>query len=140
LVTGTPDETAALREHHGHAPRSSERQLHLMSDRFMAMVALAPGAAGANAATLTLETHDGQPFAALEVTLRLSNPDRGIAPLERPAERDADGRWTVPGLVLGTGGTWTIELDVLVSDFERQTLTATLDLDPAEHGTEGASP
>ena len=92
-------------------------------------MALAPGQVGANTATVTLQDAEGQPFEAMEVTLRLANPDRGIAPLERPADREDVGRWRIPDLAIGTAGTWEVELDVLVSDFERQTVKASLDLE-----------
>lgn len=130
LVSGSPEETSDLRAHHEHGPmHHGERQLQLSGRGFEAVVAFAPGQVGANTATITLQDAGGQPFEALEVTLHLSNPDRGIAPIERPAEREDMGRWHIPDLVIGTTGTWEVELDVLISDFERQTIKASLDLE-----------
>ena len=82
----------------------------------------------ADAAVVTLLDPEGEPLDVLEVTLRLSNLGRGIAPLERPAERDDLGVWHIPGVVLAVTGEWEVELDVLISDFERQTLKGALDL------------
>lgn len=81
-----------------------------------------------DAASVILLDAEGQPFGALEVTLHLSNASRGIAPLERPAHRESVGVWRVPELVLTVAGEWEVELDVLISDFERQTLKGVLDL------------
>ena len=44
-----------------------------------------------------------------------------IAPLERPAERTGPGLWHVPDLPLAVAGTWRIDVEVLISYFDRQT-------------------
>ena len=105
-----------------------EQRLSLSARDFMAEVTLVPGRAGANSAILAVTDHAGQPLDVAEVTLRLSNPEKGIAPLERPAERTGPGLWSVPALILGVAGTWELELDVLISDFERQSAVAELTL------------
>lgn len=132
LITGSPEEASSLRAGHEHGPMHEHgstqggRQLEFSGTGFKAVVALEPGHVGANAATITLQDAQGQPLEVLEVSLRLSNSARGIAPLEREAQQAEMGLWHIPHLVLGATGAWEVELDLLISDFERQTATATL--------------
>ena len=69
-----------------------------------------------------------QPFQAQAVTLAFSNPAAGIAPLRRPASRLPDGRWRVMTSALppAAGGHWQLDLEILVDDFDRVTLTGAL--------------
>lgn len=120
---GAPDRHAHAE--HGHSQEGVT--LRMAGRGIEAILTLAPGQVGANVATITLQDAGGQPLEPLEVTLRLANPGRGVAPLERPAERDGAG-WRVPDLVLGVPGTWEAELDVLVSDFEREMMRAMLEV------------
>ena len=111
-------------EEHGHMHEG--QRLSLAAQDFMAEVTITPGQAVPNGATLSITDHAGQPLDVLEITLRLSNWEKGIAPLERPAERVEPGQWRVPDLTLAVPGTWELELDVLISDFERQTAVTEL--------------
>ncbi|EYD77914.1 hypothetical protein Rumeso_00641 [Rubellimicrobium mesophilum DSM 19309] len=123
LAQGAP---ADLHAHEEHGHMRSERRLTLSADGFVAEVALAPGRIGPNGVSIALRDPRGRDLDVPEVTLRLSNAGKGIAPLVRPAERTGPGLWHVADLHLAVPGTWTLELDVLVSDFERQTATADL--------------
>jgi copper transport protein len=119
----------AHEEHgHGHAHAGADLSLRLSGEGPQAMVVLEPRPDGAYAATIILVDPEGHPLNVLEVALRLSHPGRGIAALERPAQRDSVGAWHIPELVLAVAGEWEVELDVLVSDFERRTLTGTINL------------
>jgi copper transport protein len=131
LMSEAPMDThdAHAHQEHGHGHMHGGQSLSLVGNGFEAVLLVQPGQVGPNTATVSLQDFEGQPLDVLEVTLRVSNPDRGIAPLERPAQRDSLGQWRVPKLVLAVPGEWEIELEVLVSDFERQTLTGGFDLD-----------
>jgi copper transport protein len=117
-------EPADAHAHQEHGHMHAEQRLSLAAQSFMAEVTLDPGRVGANGARLSITDHAGQPLDVPEVTLRLSNPEKGIAPLERPAERTGPGQWRIAELLLTVAGTWELELDVLISDFERQTAVA----------------
>jgi copper transport protein len=125
-ATDASDAHAHEEQGHRHAP--AERSLRLSGEGFEATIVLEPRQDRPGAVSIILLGSESQPFNPLEVTLRLSNPGRGIAPLERRAQRDSAGVWRVPELVLAVPGEWEIELDVLVSDFQRQTLKGALDL------------
>jgi len=85
----------------------------------------APAHPGNNRLTLTLVDTDGKPAAPLDVTVWLSNPALGIEPSEHKAVRTAPGRYVVEA-PLPIAGTWTIEVDALVTDFEKATFTTTV--------------
>lgn len=74
-----------------------------------------------------LLTLEGQPLDPMRS--RCACPTRAKAPLERATQRDSTGVCPVPELALAVGGEWEIELDVLIFDFERQTLKGVLRLE-----------
>ena len=133
LIAVSAEEAAEIRAGHEHGPMhglmEGERRLEFSGTGFEVVVALEPGQVGANSVTITLQDAEGRPLDVLEVSLHLSNPDRGIAPLERDAQPADMGLWHIPDLVIGTTGTWEVELDLLISDFERQTARVNLTLE-----------
>jgi copper transport protein len=62
------------------------------------------------------------PLAAKAVTIFLSNAAAGIEPLRRDADRLGDSRWRIDDLRIPIPGRWTLRVDVLISDFEKETL------------------
>ncbi len=101
----------------------SGSQANLLSGRTVdAAVALLPGRIGANQADIAVQNSDGRPLEVVEITLWVSNPELGVAPLQRPAQRLQAGRWRVSDLVLALPGSWHFEVDVLISDFAGETL------------------
>lgn len=114
---------------HGHGQEPSDRVLPLAGQGFEGEVTLEPGQVGRNTARIELRDAQGRPLEVLQVSLRLSNPDRGVAPLERLARQARPGVWQVDDMILGVTGEWQVDVDVLVSDFERQTVPLSLDLE-----------
>ena len=41
-----------------------------------------------------------------------------IEPFRRRAQRDDDGVWRAPEVAIPLAGTWSIRIDILVTDFE----------------------
>jgi copper transport protein len=64
------------------------------------------------------------------VTIALSRPDLGVEALAREAVLAAPGEWHVGGLVVPVGGTWRVEIGVLITDFERVILEGGIDVAP----------
>ncbi|PZR89164.1 MAG: copper resistance protein CopC [Stutzerimonas stutzeri] len=104
--------------------------VHIHTDKAMADISVTPGRTGP--VTITVSLLDGQfgSLAAKELRLALSRPEAGIEPIERRAIKQADGSWQVGDLTLPVAGRWTIELEILVSDFEMSRLKDTLDIRP----------
>jgi copper transport protein len=102
--------------------------LHLHTENAMFQVLISPGRAGTGRFVLQLMTGDGSPLAAKQATLILSQPERGIEPLERAATLGADGYWSVGGVPVPYPGRWHIRIDALVTDFEKISLEDDFDL------------
>jgi copper transport protein len=96
--------------------------LHLHSENAMFQVLITPGRAGTDRFVLQLMSGNGSPLAAKEATLILSQPERGIEPLERAATPGADGYWSAGGVPFPYPGRWHIRIDALVTDFEKISL------------------
>jgi copper transport protein len=100
-------------------------ELHLHGAAAMAEVILTPGP---GAMALAIEPLDGEgvPFRPLAVEAQLAPADGRIEPIRVVAKPGEGGRWhaTVPGM--SGGGSWTIRVDLLVSDFEKAMLEGEL--------------
>lgn len=104
------------------APVATPLAVHLHSDAAMFQVLVSPGKVGSNDFVLQLMTADAAVLAAKETTLTLSLPERGVEPIERRATSGGDGTWHVRGVMLPVAGRWQMQIDALVSDFQKITL------------------
>jgi copper transport protein len=102
--------------------------IHIHSDRATLKMLISPGTAGIDTFALQLVSGDARPLQAKEVTLSLSQPERGIEPMERKAIRGADGNWIARDVPLPFAGRWRVRVDVLVTDFEQVALEDEFDL------------
>ena len=96
--------------------------VHIHTDAAMFQVLVSPGKVGANDFVLQLMTGDAALLPAKEATLILSLPDRGIEPMERRATLGPDGNWHVRGVALPQPGRWRMQIEALVTDFQKITL------------------
>jgi len=102
--------------------------LHIHSDAAMFQVLISPGRIGADEFVLQLMNGDASPLAAKEATLTLSLPERVIEPVERKATLGPDGYWHVRGVRLPLPGRWHMQIDALVTDFQKVTLEDDVDI------------
>jgi copper transport protein len=102
--------------------------LQLRSGKALFQVLASPGRVGIDTFVLRIMSGAAGQLAAKEVTLVLSQPERGIEPFERKAVRDADGSWIVRGVPIPFAGRWRVRVDALVTDFENITLEDDLDV------------
>jgi copper transport protein len=96
--------------------------IHIHTERAMFQVLISPGSVGSDDFVLQLMAGDASPLPAREATLTLSLPERGIEALERNASLGPDGYWHVRGVPLPLPGRWHMQIDALVTDFEKITL------------------
>lgn len=96
--------------------------VHIHTETAMFQVLISPGKVGSDDFVLQLMTGDGSQLTAKEATLTLSLPERGIEPIERNATLGPDGYWHVRGVPLPQPGRWHMQIDALVTDFEKVTL------------------
>lgn len=104
-------------------------ELHLHDASATAVVTLDPGTAGPNAIAIDLTDADGAPLVVREMEVSLSREDGALEPVRTLATSTGDGRWSAAPMILPVAGDWTISLRILVSDFERTTLTGALTVD-----------
>ncbi|HET9069565.1 MAG TPA: CopD family protein, partial [Amaricoccus sp.] len=91
----------------------------------MADVTITPGRAGANVVEIFVTAADFGPLDPLEVGVAFSDPERGVEPIRLAAVRDGTGGWRAGPVQLPHPGRWTLTLDILVSDFAKETLGTT---------------
>jgi copper transport protein len=104
------------------APPAAQLSVHIHTDAAMFQVTVSPGRVGANDFVLQLMTGDAALLPAREATLILSMPERGIEPIERRATLETDGDWHVRGVALPLAGRWRMQIDALVTDFQKVSL------------------
>ena len=78
----------------------------------------------ARGAHVSMQVLDGEfrPFAAKEVTILLSKPAAGIEPVRRDAASVGTPNWRIDDLRVPVGGRWTLRVEILISDFEKEIL------------------
>lgn len=82
---------------------------------------------GQNRMTVRVSDGKGNPMAAQETTTLWSLPHAGIEGLARPLSPSVDGEYS--GIVdLPVGGNWGIQVNVLVSDFEKTVFRAEVEI------------
>ena len=114
-------------------PRSLDRALppvevHLHGEKAMAELIVTPHSTGAARVEIEPLDGDGVPFKPMEVSVAFTPADGTMEPIRMAAEPGSDGRWqaSVPGLV--GGRSWKVEVDLLISDFEKAMLQGKVDL------------
>jgi copper transport protein len=112
------------------AAAAQPANVHIHTQKAMADISVTPGRTGP--VTITVSLLDGEfgPLAAKELRFALSRPEAGIEPIERQAIKQADGSWQVSNMTLPVAGRWTVELEILVSDFEMIRLKETVEIRP----------
>jgi copper transport protein len=78
----------------------------------------------ARGADMSIEVLDGEfhPLAAKDVSILLSNAAAGIEPLRRDATLAQGTTWHIDDLRIPLAGRWSLRVDVLVDDFDKETL------------------
>ncbi|MBA2577040.1 MAG: copper resistance protein CopC/CopD [Euzebyaceae bacterium] len=97
----------------------------------MLNVTVDPNRAGVNEFHLYLLSPTGQPVdVAGDLTVQLSQPALGIAPIEREPSVAGPGHWTFAGPELAIPGRWTVEVSAPVDRFSDAAASFGLDVNP----------
>ena len=64
------------------------------------------------------------------MTLILSKLDAGIEPFKRAAVRRGEADWVIDRMAIPLPGLWQVHVDILVSDFEKVTLSGEISIEP----------
>jgi copper transport protein len=96
--------------------------IHFHGSKAMAQIDVEP--VRARGAEMSIEVLDGEfrPLAAKEVSILLSNAAAGIEPLRRDATLAQGTTWRIDDLRIPLPGRWSLRVDILVDDFDKETL------------------
>jgi copper transport protein len=96
--------------------------MHFHGGKVMAQIDVEP--VRARGAEVSIAVLDGEfrPMAAKAVTIFLSNSAAGIEPVRRDANSQDNSNWRIDDLRIPIAGRWTLRVDILISDFEKETL------------------
>jgi putative copper resistance protein D len=103
---------------------------HIHMPEATADVTIDPGRAGRSAVTIRVSREDFTAFAAKEVRLLLDPPAGSGIPLDRAAEQQADGSWTIKEIALVQPGIWTVRVLVIAQSGETIVLDAPIVIEP----------
>ena len=92
--------------------------LEIAAGDYDARVEIIPARQGQNTIVVAVSDGKGIPVTAQEITSVWSLPSAGIEGLERPLAPSSNGRFSGE-VELPVAGRWLIQVDVLVSDFEK---------------------
>lgn len=101
---------------------------HIHTAAAMADIRLTPGRAGPVEVMLGFQTGDFAELVPQEVEVVFAQPAAGIEPIRLTALQGGDGLWHAGPVTLPRPGDWDVTLRLLITDFERVTLTETLTL------------
>ena len=101
---------------------------HIHTDRAMADIRLTPGRPGPVEIALGFQTGDFAELVPREVEVVFAQTAAGIEPIRLTALQGGDGLWHAGPVTLPVPGGWEVTLRLLVTEFERVTLTDTLTL------------
>jgi hypothetical protein len=90
---------------------------HVHTEKAMANVTIAPGRVGPVVVTIQLETTDERPLTAMAVSVTLTSPQAGVAPLVAAAEHTSDDQWRAM-LSVPSAGRWGMGLGIKLSESE----------------------
>jgi copper transport protein len=96
--------------------------IHFHGDHAMTQIEIEPRrarGADADVEVLDLEHH---PLAIKEMSLVLSQPKAGIGPLRRSATNTGNSIWHVEDLRIPAAGIWRLRVEILINDFEKETI------------------
>ena len=114
-LTSVPPPTGG----HGVSYGPGSQTVSAKAGSFDLLLTVVPARPGVNKLDLVV-TSGGNPTDVMEVTLRLARPDLGIEEITRLMQHVGPGRYRLDGPELTVAGPWRLRIDLLVSDFEKQ--------------------
>jgi copper transport protein len=96
--------------------------IHFHGGKAMAQIDVEP--VRARGAEVSIEVLDGEfrPLAVKQVTMFLANAGAGIEPIRRDATLAEGTTWRIDDLRIPLAGRWSLRVDILIDDFDKETL------------------
>jgi copper transport protein len=104
---------------HGAVEGFGNKAVSARAGPFDLLLTIAPARPGVHTLDLAV-MRGGNPSDVMEVILRLGRPELGIQEIARPMQHVGPGRYRLEGPELTIAGPWHLRIDLLVSDFEKQ--------------------
>jgi copper transport protein len=129
VLAATPPPRATAHDHQGHGDHVHDPvpvagwATALAAPGVLAVVELSPALAGSNRLLVAPSRPDGSPFTPLAAFAEIGLPDHGVAPARREMVRNGDGHFVLDGLRLPVAGSWSLRIELLVTDFDLVRLT-----------------
>jgi hypothetical protein len=101
------------------AGREQQLRCCLTASRSSGRLTVASALPGTNTLDLSVTTGD-KPKDVMEATLHLERPELGIQENPRLMQHVGPGRYRLEGPELAVAGPWRVRIELLVSDFEKQ--------------------
>jgi copper transport protein len=96
--------------------------MHFHGGKVMAQIDVEPVRARGAEVSIAVLDAEFRPMAAKAVAIFLSNSTAGIEPVRRDANSQDNSNWRIDDLRIPIAGRWTLRVDILISDFEKETL------------------
>ena len=104
--------------------------LTLSGEGLRAMLALSPGRIGQSSVEIVIHDDAGEPLSPKSVRVSFEPDSGAIAPIVRSADVRPDGTWYLDAVNLPIAGSWLVEVEMRVSDFELARVAAPVQVDP----------
>jgi copper transport protein len=96
--------------------------IHFHGGKAMAQIEVEPVRARGAAVSIEVLDPEFHPLAVKGVTIFLANAASGIEPVRRDADSLGAPNWRIDDVRIPIAGRWTLRVDILISDFEKETL------------------
>jgi copper transport protein len=96
--------------------------IHFHGAKAMTQIEVTPVRARGSDVAIEVLDDKFRPLAVKAVTLFLANDAQGIEPLRRDAQSLGGDAWRVEDLRIPVGGRWRLRVDVLIDDFDKESL------------------
>jgi copper transport protein len=102
--------------------------IHLHGEKAMAEIEFDRESKDSRRAKVLVLDGAFQPLPVKEVTLTLANPSAGIEPMRRRGARTGESTWRVDDVRVPVAGRWNLQIEILISDFEKVILEESIAL------------
>ena len=100
--------------------------IHIHGEKAMAEIEI--GRTGRGGARIAVLDGAFRPLAVKELALVLANPGAGVEPMRRSATSAGENNWRIGQLQIPVAGRWEVQVEMLISDFEKLTIEDTVTL------------
>ena len=100
--------------------------IHIHGEKAMAEIEI--GRTGREGARIAVLDGAFRPLAVKELALVLANPSAGVEPMRRSAISAGENNWRIGQLQIPVAGRWNVQVEMLISDFEKLTIEDTFAL------------